>query len=171
MCSNRERHSHGIIATRARAFAVASAGHHDDPVARVSVDCPCGGKTNEIDSAPGRCHCIGNRAARSKALQYGTKRRSTNPGGIQSSVTAQSSLDSRLDSEDTVVSNASMRTAALVLVTFLAMGSFPESARADLAPSCRCDIGASTSGRGAAAACAVIGFSMLVLGRKRTRKT
>ena len=69
-------------------------------------------------------------------------------------------------------SNLGMRTSIFMLSTILAISSFSSFARADLAsPGCKCEVGgASTSVRGTAAVCTAFGLSVLVLGRKRTRK-
>ena len=68
-------------------------------------------------------------------------------------------------------SNLGMRTSIFMLSTILAISSFSSFALADLAsPGCKCEVGASTSVRGTAAVCTAFGLSVLVLGRKRTRK-
>lgn len=64
-----------------------------------------------------------------------------------------------------------MRPSIFIVAMFLVICSFSRIAQADLAsPGCKCETGSSTSTRGAAAACTVFGISVLVLGRKRTRK-
>jgi len=78
-----------------------------------------------------------------------------------------------LDVERFFVSTLPMRAATLVLTSVLAVCSLSQFARADEPPSgpnCKCDVGASTSGRGPAAACAVFGVAALVIARKRAKK-
>jgi hypothetical protein len=63
-----------------------------------------------------------------------------------------------------------MRTILFTFATLFAVSSFSSVARADIAPGCKCEVGASTSVRGTAAVCTAFGLSVLVLGRKRARK-
>jgi hypothetical protein len=65
-----------------------------------------------------------------------------------------------------------MRTSLVLLWTILAVSLFSGVVHADVpsGPSCKCDVGASTSVRGTAAACTAFGLSVLLIGRKRARK-
>jgi hypothetical protein len=64
-----------------------------------------------------------------------------------------------------------MQNRALSILAFLAFSTFAGLAMADVAPRCRCETPGTPVSGGAAAAFAVAGASVVMLARKRNRKS